>query len=320
MSLSIEPKGEDDRMSIFPTKILFATDGSRDAEVAATTAVGLAKATGSELHVVTAAEEYPHYEAYWPLAERSRQLAQEVLDKQLKRIEKLGGTVDQNYLRIGTAAEEVVSLAEEIGAGLVAMGSRGKGGIRRLTMGSVSDSVVRHAHCPVIVVRGEPVVFPTRILLATDGSEDANLAASTAADLTKSAKSKLHVVCVEYTPAVFYELPGTIMDPALQGRMEEGAEESTKTKLKEHVQNIGDAGIEVAGVHTMEGFPDEEIVRLAGRLSAGLIVMGSRGLGPLRRALMGSVSDSVVRHAHCPVLVMRQEKERPAEHKADFLT
>jgi hypothetical protein len=49
-------KGEDDRMSIFPTKILFATDGSRDAEVAATAAVGLARATSSELHVVTAAE------------------------------------------------------------------------------------------------------------------------------------------------------------------------------------------------------------------------------------------------------------------------
>jgi hypothetical protein len=93
-------KGEDDRMSIFPTKILFATDGSRDAEVAATAAVGLARATSSELHVVTAAEEYPHYEAYWPLAQRSRQLAQEILHKQLKRIEKLGGTVDQNYLRI----------------------------------------------------------------------------------------------------------------------------------------------------------------------------------------------------------------------------
>jgi nucleotide-binding universal stress UspA family protein len=59
-------------MSIFPTKILFATDGSRDADVAATTAVGLAKLTGSQLHVVTIAEEYPHYEAYWPLAERSR--------------------------------------------------------------------------------------------------------------------------------------------------------------------------------------------------------------------------------------------------------
>ena len=66
--------------------------------------------------------------------------------------------------------------------------------------------------------------------------------------------------------------------------------------------------IEVAEIHTSVGFPDAEIVELASKLGAGLIVVGSRGLGPLRRALMGSVSDSVVRHAHCPVLVVRQEK------------
>jgi nucleotide-binding universal stress UspA family protein len=46
-------------------------------------------------------------------------------------------------------------LAEEIGAGLIVIGSRGRGGIRRALMGSVSDSVVRHAHCPVMVVRPE---------------------------------------------------------------------------------------------------------------------------------------------------------------------
>src|SRR5215216_7802470 len=102
-------KRGDDRMSIFPTKILLATDGSEDSELAATTAVGLAKATGSELNVVTVAEEYPHYQAYRPLAKRSRQLAQEVLDEQPKKIENLGSTVDQTYLRMGRAAEEVVS-------------------------------------------------------------------------------------------------------------------------------------------------------------------------------------------------------------------
>jgi nucleotide-binding universal stress UspA family protein len=55
----------------------------------------------------------------------------------------------------GGVAQEIVGLAEEIGAGLIVMGSRGGGGIRRALMGSVSDSVVRHAHCPVMVVRPE---------------------------------------------------------------------------------------------------------------------------------------------------------------------
>jgi nucleotide-binding universal stress UspA family protein len=53
-------------------------------------------------------------------------------------------------------------------------------------------------------------------------------------------------------------------------------------------------------------------VALAEELGADLIVMGSRGLGGVRRALMGSVSDSVVRHAHCPVLVVRPEKGQAA--------
>jgi len=71
------------------------------------------------------------------------------------------------------------------------------------------------------------------------------------------------------------------------------------------VQKIEQAGGQVAQVHPKEGLPDAEIVALAEDLGVGLIVMGSRGLGGIRRALMGSVSDAVVRHAHCPVLVMR---------------
>ena len=64
-----------------------------------------------------------------------------------------GATVMQTHLRIGRADEEVVVLAEELGVDLVAMGSRGLGGVRRALMGSVSDSVVRHAHCPVLIAR-----------------------------------------------------------------------------------------------------------------------------------------------------------------------
>jgi nucleotide-binding universal stress UspA family protein len=56
----------------------------------------------------------------------------------------------------------------------------------------------------------------------------------------------------------------------------------------------------------------DQIVRVAEDIGAGLIVIGSRGLGGLRRALMASVSDAVVRHAHCPVMVVRQKKVRAA--------
>ena len=62
----------------------------------------------------------------------------------------------------------------------------------------------------------------------------------------------------------------------------------------------------MAEAHLIRGEPDKEVVHLSEEIGAGLIIMGSRGLGGIRRALMGSVSDSVVRHAHCPVMIVRE--------------
>ena len=101
-------------MSIFPTTILLATDGSEEAQLAATTAADLAEKTNSELHVTTVGAGSP----------------------------------------ISAAAEEIAQVAEEIDAGLLVMGSRGHSRLRRALMGSVSDAVVRYAHCPVTIVRG----------------------------------------------------------------------------------------------------------------------------------------------------------------------
>jgi nucleotide-binding universal stress UspA family protein len=146
-------------MSIFPTTILLATDGSREAGLAARTAVDLAASTGSELHVVTAGRMFPTaaYEAYTETMEGLlRQEARQVLDEEIRKIEEAGGMVAGSHVRMGDRRDEaIVRLAEEIGAGLIVMGSRGLGGVRRALMGSVSDSVVRHAHCPVLIVRPE---------------------------------------------------------------------------------------------------------------------------------------------------------------------
>jgi nucleotide-binding universal stress UspA family protein len=150
-------------------------------------------------------------------------------------------------------------------------------------------------------------IFPTKILLATDGSEEAKLAFASAADLSKKTGSELHVVYVGHMPLVSYESPGAItLDPDLSGRMQEDAEQEARRKLDEQVRQVGKTDGEVAEMHARVGRPDAEIVGLADELGAGLIVLGSRGLGPLRRALMGSVSDSVVRHTHCPVLIVRE--------------
>jgi nucleotide-binding universal stress UspA family protein len=295
-------------MSIFPTKILLATDGSREAELAATTAAALAKGTDSELHVVHVGPFMPML--FSTMEEEPARMAREArktLDGAVGQLEAAGGDVAQAHLRVGGASEEIVALAEELGAGLIVMGNRGRGGVRRALMGSVSDSVVRHAHCPVLVVRAASIAFPTRILVATDGSKEAELASSSAADLAERTGSELHVVYVGHMPPVIYESPGALaLDRDLQSRMQERAEEGTRTKLDEQVQRVREAGGEVAGAHAKLGRPDAEIAGLAEELGAGLIVLGSRGLGPLRSALMGSVSHSVVRHAHCPVLVVRE--------------
>lgn len=150
-------------MSIFPTKILLASDGSEEAELALKTAIDLTDNTNSELHVVTVGGvEYRHGydipesgDLLQETFEAIEREAQEILDEQVKKIEEAGGTVTEAHLRLGRAAEEIVNLGEEIGVGLIVIGSRGRGGIRRALMGSVSHSVIRHAHCPVLVVRSE---------------------------------------------------------------------------------------------------------------------------------------------------------------------
>ena len=145
-------------MSIFPTTILFATDGSREAELARTTAIDIANSTNPELHVVTVAPGFPSYDVRNPAAvEQLREQAEDILNEQSAKIEQEGGTVAEKHLRIAERyrAQQIVKVAEDIGAGLIVMGSRGLGGVRRALMGSVSDSVVRHAHCPVLVVRPE---------------------------------------------------------------------------------------------------------------------------------------------------------------------
>jgi nucleotide-binding universal stress UspA family protein len=76
-----------------------------------------------------------------------------MLEAEVERVRSAGGTVAQAHLKMGDAAREIVHLAGDIESGLVVMGSRGRGGISRALMGTVSDSVVRHAHCPVLVVR-----------------------------------------------------------------------------------------------------------------------------------------------------------------------
>ena len=150
-------------MNTFPTKILLATDASEDAKKAAQMASDLANVSGSELHVVHVGNMKDFHVA--PSAEQSfsprttslgeiREKAEKRLEEAVKQVEQVGGTVAQSHLRVGYPDEEILKFCDEQGGfGLIVRGSRGLGPIKRRLMGSVSESLVRHSHCPVLVAR-----------------------------------------------------------------------------------------------------------------------------------------------------------------------
>jgi nucleotide-binding universal stress UspA family protein len=124
----------------------------------------MARAFGAELHVVhVMPTTRPRQRSQHPSGSYAEELgtheedlpwAQELLDGQVRKIEEGGTTVAKAYLGEGRPDAEVVALAEDIGADMIVVGSRGLGSLRRRPIGSVSSSVAVHAHCPVLVVRG----------------------------------------------------------------------------------------------------------------------------------------------------------------------
>ncbi|HET7271127.1 MAG TPA: universal stress protein [Rubrobacter sp.] len=291
---------------MFPTKILLASDGSSEAGRAARMATAVSEMLDSELHVVhvgfVPAMYHPEMRGYTSRIETVRQETQRALDEEVLRIEAADGRVSGSHLRMGRPDAEIAELAEELDAGLVVVGSRGLGPIKRAVLGSVSGSVVRHAHCPVMVVRGEtPAVGP--IVLAVDGSEEAKLATKAATELSEGTSSEVHLIYVLPTPERMYG--PHFYSPDIERQLLERVRAEARKFLDVQAEDVRSGGGRVAQTYLGTGRTDEEIVELAEEIGAGLIVVGSRGIGGVRRALMGSVSDSVVRHAHCPVLVVR---------------
>ena len=142
-------------------------------------------------------------------------------------------------------------------------------------------------------------VFPTKVLVATDGSEDSQLAARTAVELVQKTSSELHMIYVLPWPDVgLRDLWG------FDASARDAAEVRGRARLKELAEGIEASGGAVAETHFEVGNPEVRIVAVAEELGAGFVVIGKTGYGGLRRALMGSISDYVVRHAAPPVLVV----------------
>jgi nucleotide-binding universal stress UspA family protein len=134
-----------------------------------------------------------------------------------------------------------------------------------------------------------------KVLLAIDGSKDAALAARAAVDVCQRTGAELHVV------HVWFYLPTARLRPFMRRELTKLGSEL----LEEGVKRVEDCGGLVTGAHLVEGRAVDEILDLAEQIEAGLVVIGSRGLGPVGRIALGSVSEAVIHHSHWPVLVLR---------------
>jgi nucleotide-binding universal stress UspA family protein len=147
---------------MYPTKILLATDGSKESAPALRTAVELAAATGSQLHVVHAistASQRPYPRAYArgmreAILHRTRLAALALLDEKVSQVEEMGGTVAGSYYREGQPVEEVLRLSDELGVGLIVTGGRIFGRLERFFASSFCEELLLRAECPVLMVRG----------------------------------------------------------------------------------------------------------------------------------------------------------------------
>jgi nucleotide-binding universal stress UspA family protein len=157
------------------------------------------------------------------------------------------------------------------------------------------------SRCRVHLVR-RVRIFPTRILLATDGSSEASLAEDAAVELSNGTGSELHVVHVlRTTPELPY--PRSLAKERSEALVEWRKLGGLKL-LDDRVRRIEDLGGRVAASHYKEGDPEKEVIRLGEELDAGLIVMGGQRRPWFERIFGAGFSENVFRRAKRPVLVV----------------
>ncbi|MEU9064009.1 universal stress protein [Streptomyces sp. NPDC048430] len=177
--------------------------------------------------------------------------------------------------------------AESRAAGLVVVGSRGIGGVIGMLLGSTAVSLAAHSHCPVMVVREEPAGAGP-IVLAVDGSSAGEKAVDFA--FSEAALRKAEIKAVHASPP----------DYAPLGAGPESAERLLAHALAGRTERYPDVAVR----HDVVGGETREVLIEASK-TAQLLVVGARGRGGFAGLLLGSVSQALLHHAHCPVTVVR---------------
>lgn len=201
----------------------------------------------------------------------------------------------------GDAAESIILTAEEAHADLVIVGQRGMTATPSFLLGGVSQKVATYAPCSVLVVK-EPMAKLERILVAVDGSDAAHKAVEFLARCPF--KGPVQVMAVTVWPSPRSETWGIAI--ATPGRSE--LKQMVEDKGQELLRKItGECARESYRITTelLHGDPAFAILDAAVRHQAQMIVIGSRGMKAIKRFLLGSVSEKVLVHAACSVLIVR---------------
>lgn len=220
-----------------------------------------------------------------------------------------GRDVD-TLVAFGNPAEQILALSAA--ADLVVMGSHGHGGARRFVLGSVADEVARHAPVPVMVVRGgsasPPAVQLTRIVVPLDGSELAEQAVPVAAALAADLGVPVHLMRVLDIDALRATVRAGIHAAAAYMRSQDEIQHYAEEYLTERAQELRNQNL-AATVEIHTGSP--AVTLLDAMRPNDLVVMTTHGRGGVRRWLLGSVTDKLVRAAAAPVLLVPANGPRP---------
>lgn len=287
-------------------QILVPTDGSTETEQAVAHALGLARACEATVHVVSVVEETE----YAPVVESEereqlRAATEEVGRSAIADVVQQAEPFDiqiERELRHGSAHEELLAYASEQDIDLVVMGTHGQTGTRR-ELGSTTLRVVRNADVPVLTVRfregvrlelGEYSTFYDDILVATDGSDGASLAAEHAVDIAALYDANVHALYVVNTSIyAFDDVPRSIV-----GLLETGG----RTALEE-IEKLGDErGVDVRTT-VRRGRPSEELRDYADGNDVDLVAAGAHG--QTSEVHLGSTTERLVQTAKRPTLTIR---------------
>jgi nucleotide-binding universal stress UspA family protein len=295
------------------TRILMPTDFSSCAHGALAHALLLARLHQAELHLLHVEELHEndpeHNDHTFPQHEEILARVMESAKGEMGKILPPSGSLQiiERQSRALAAAPEIVRYAEKEGMDLIVIGTHGRRGIRRLILGSVTDEVVRTAHCPVLTLHtatgSPPPRRPDPILVPIDFSQRSRSSLETAKALAEVYGSGLELVHVFQRPVYPDVYPG-LAGPAAQ---------YTFPQLNVELSDaLKDWAGEEDGISStvLEGQPAYSIAKHAESVGAGLIVLATHGLGGLPHFLLGSVSEQVVRRAECPVLILRSEAEK----------